>query len=966
MIIPIKHTIISGLRTIPGGLSICLAICLATPFVSAEELQDAPSSSRGRVEGDILALPPMNTASYRIHKSANDPREYQYLILENGLKVLLISDPAAEKSAVAMNVQAGSADEPKGKAGLAHFLEHVLFLGSDRYPEASVYSQYLHAHGGRDNAYTDFDRTNYQLEVSRDGLPEALARFSRFFIAPLFNEKIIERERFAVKAEYDLSFSDNRYRFYDALWQASSGKHPITHPVLGEMATLGGSPSHLGKTVKQFFEQHYSANRMQLVIMSAHTLEEMTKYVKRYFAEIPNRHLPERTAFPAIISPDRLPARMSIEASTGNEHLAFYFPIPDPMSQPQRVPYNFVSALISHQGKGTLANRLMEKGWISRIDTDLAMRDRQQALMYVDFQLTEKGRAHIDDIRTTFFDYMKLIQTQSVTSSRNSENTRLAALHFAFHQPHDDMETASELSHSLSYTPASEINITDLRSNVTTAESLAAFMQYLTPENMLQLENGPNVEVEHYSPRYHVGYRWEKVRQWPHGTHITPLALPRQNQFIPQHLTLLPLKDYRPRRLINQKGMDVWYQGDQHYQSPRAEWRIRFMNPNTHRSPHERALTALLVQWLNQTLEKDTYSAQLALQFMDIVTDRDGIATSFSVWNDRPSQLITAFMDALVNTSITSSNFEEARAGYMQTIEGKIKPQLYNALLDELDLGLTPHMDEDNVVLAELKRLNLKDFEQFRREWLKTLHVQVLAIGNVTSETVVHTATALQKRLDPSVPLENIPVLEAVGLHDQRIHLQPPLKGYGDSAALLYFQSPSTDLRSRALTRLIEQLIQSDFFAVMRTSRQLGYVVNAEYYPVLSRAGLLMLIESSDFSSHTLEDEMMDFTALMTKHLRTLTDEQLEFAKQAVMQQWFQRPNTLSEFADKQAQLLELNNIGFDLPYQLYDELKTIDTKEVQSAWEELIRSPSLLITHDPEPLSESNPSPVEEHIEDA
>ncbi|MGJ8526299.1 Protease 3 [Halomonadaceae bacterium LMG 33818] len=914
----------------------------------------------------MLALPPMDIASPYIHKSANDPREYRYLTLQNGLKVLLVRDPTAEKSAVAMNVEAGSADEPTNKSGLAHFLEHMLFLGNDHYPEASEFSDYIHAYGGRDNAYTDFDRTNYRLEVARDGLSGALARFSRFFIAPLLSEHFIERERFAVKSEYELSFSDNSYRFYDALWQASSRKHPITQSVVGDMTTLSGSPSHLKKALKQFFKQHYSANRMQLVIMSAHTLEEMTAYAKRYFAEIPNHHLPKRAPFPPILSPDRLPARMSIESETGSHHLVFYFPIPDPTSQPQHVPYDFVRALISHQGEGTLTTRLMEKGWVSQLDVDLPVRDKQQALMYVDFQLTEEGITHIDDIRTTFFDYMELIQTHSVTSSRNAENARLAALHFSLYQPHSDMETASELSSTLSYTPASEINITTLRSHTTTAESLATFMRYLTPENMLQLYNGPNVEVAHYSPRYHVGYRWEKVQQWPQGTHITPLNLPKQNKFIPQRLTMLSVQDYRPRRLINQEGMDVWYQGDNHYHSPRVEWRIRFMNPNTHRSPHDRALTALLVQWLNQTLEKNNHPAQLALQFMNIGTDRDGIATSFSVWNDRSSQLITTFTDALINTPVTPSGFEEARAAYRQSIEGKVKPQLYNALLGELDRRLNPYRDEDKVVLAELKSLKPKELEQFRRAWLNSLHVQVLAIGNVTSESVIHTANTLHKRLKPSVPLKNIPVLEAVSLPASQIHLQPTLKGYTDSAALLYFQPPQTDLRSRALTRLIEQLIQANFYTIMRTNRQLGYVVNAEYYPVFSRAGLLMLIESSDFPSNTLNEQMLDFMALMTRQLQTLTYEQLEFARKAVVQQWFQRQDSLSELADKQTQLLELGNIGFDLPYQLYDALKTIDTKEVQSAWEELIRSPSLLITHDPEPSSEGSTVSSVEHSESA
>ncbi|NJN53086.1 MAG: peptidase M16, partial [Gammaproteobacteria bacterium] len=70
-----------------------------------------------------------------VRKSPNDDRSYEYLVLDNGLKVLLVSDPSADKSAAALAVFRGSFDDPPGRGGLAHFLEHMLFLGTEKYPE---------------------------------------------------------------------------------------------------------------------------------------------------------------------------------------------------------------------------------------------------------------------------------------------------------------------------------------------------------------------------------------------------------------------------------------------------------------------------------------------------------------------------------------------------------------------------------------------------------------------------------------------------------------------------------------------------------------------------------------------------------------------------------------------------------------------------------------------------------------
>ena len=66
--------------------------------------------------------------------SPSDPFSYEYVQLDNGLRVLLVSTPGTDKAAAAMTVATGSGDDPKGREGRAHFLEHMLFLGTEPYP----------------------------------------------------------------------------------------------------------------------------------------------------------------------------------------------------------------------------------------------------------------------------------------------------------------------------------------------------------------------------------------------------------------------------------------------------------------------------------------------------------------------------------------------------------------------------------------------------------------------------------------------------------------------------------------------------------------------------------------------------------------------------------------------------------------------------------------------------------------
>lgn len=95
------------------------------------------------------------------HKSRTDQSQYHFITLPNGLKVTLVSDPQAEKFAASLSVKVGSFQDPNQQLGLAHLLEHMLFLGTEKYPESGDYQYFIHDHAGTHNAYTSTDNTNY-------------------------------------------------------------------------------------------------------------------------------------------------------------------------------------------------------------------------------------------------------------------------------------------------------------------------------------------------------------------------------------------------------------------------------------------------------------------------------------------------------------------------------------------------------------------------------------------------------------------------------------------------------------------------------------------------------------------------------------------------------------------------------------------------------------------------------------
>lgn len=99
-------------------------------------------------------------------KSSEDKRDYCAFELANGMRALAISDPITDKASASLNVHVGSMTDPWELPGLAHFLEHMLFLGTEKYPVENEYHRYINEHSGTFNAYTSVEHTCFFFDVS--------------------------------------------------------------------------------------------------------------------------------------------------------------------------------------------------------------------------------------------------------------------------------------------------------------------------------------------------------------------------------------------------------------------------------------------------------------------------------------------------------------------------------------------------------------------------------------------------------------------------------------------------------------------------------------------------------------------------------------------------------------------------------------------------------------------------------
>lgn len=289
-------------------------------------------------------------------EDASTTRTFQ---LENGIEVLIVSDAELDRSAASLVVNVGSMDNPRDQMGIAHFLEHMLFLGTEKYPDSADYKDYLAQNDGMSNAYTAQDHTNYHFQVKNDAFEGALDRFSRFFIDPLMTDALSEREVNAVDSEHSKNLQNEFWRTRQVYRSLVNRAHPSHGFTTGNRETLAGVKN---ETLRGFYEAKYSSNLMSLVILSAHPIDELEAWVRAKFADIPNRNF-EAIDPDVPLHDEGLRGKLvEVKSLQDVNQMWLRFEVPKTAFDIEAKPMNILGGVLGHEGSESLLQNLKSAG----------------------------------------------------------------------------------------------------------------------------------------------------------------------------------------------------------------------------------------------------------------------------------------------------------------------------------------------------------------------------------------------------------------------------------------------------------------------------------------------------------------------------------------------------------------------------------------------------------------------------
>lgn len=903
-----------------------------------------------------------------IEKPLLDDRSYRFIKLDsNDLHVLLISDPSTDRSAASLDVHVGSfADKEYNVSGLAHFCEHLLFMGTSKYPEENEYLSYLSKHSGHSNAYTAAEHTNYFFEVSSDYLEGALDRFAQFFIDPLFSKSCKDREIRAVDSENKKNLQNDMWRFYQLDKLTSNPKHPYNGFSTGNYKTLHEEPVSRGVNVRDvlldFYKDHYSSNIMSLVVLGKDSLDDLNYWAITKFSDVPNANL-SRPSYQGqlIYTPENMGKLLKAKPIMDSNKLELTFMIPDDQEHNwDRRPGSYYSHLIGHESKGSILYYLQKKNWVNELSAGNMKVCDGCSLFSMELDLTPLGLENWQEIVVHVFEYLKMIQSQDPPEWLWKELSDMSKINFRFKQKERTSNTVSKLSSSLFkfkedyYIPPERLlNCTVLRDF--DAEEIKKYGRHLNPSNLRislssqHLDDLPNTEKWYGTEYAYEDIPSELMDALKSATVNPELHLPAPNKFIPEDFTVKGEKLEKalahPWLITDTPKFEVWFKQDDRFRIPKGSISLVVHAPPLGETIESSVLGLLLGELMEDEFNEMNYFAELVGLNFSLLQFRDSFSIKASGYNDKLPAFLVEVLNKFVNFEPKLDRFESIKYKITQDLKNSGYDIPYAQIGTHFLQLLNENTYPDPEKVKVLEKVTFDDLLKFTKEqlWTKGVFVQALIHGNFEYSTAKKVSQDLEDAFnnreqiaETKAAVDDIVRFQSVKLDvGENVRYELPLQDPSNvNSCLEYFiqvgKVEKDNARLRVLTDLLATMLHEPCFNQLRTKEQLGYVVFSGYRLTRSYFGLRVLVQSErpcDYLQYRVERFLEMFKE--QKLGSALTDEVFTKYKQSLKNMKLAKLKNLGE--ETSLYWNAINNGFYDFQQKTNDVeiLETITQQEL-------------------------------------
>ena len=858
-------------------------------------------------------------ATLSIKTPAFSERKVLKIRLDNGLQAILISDPKTDQSAGTITVEAGSWQDSDLYPGIAHFLEHMLFLGTRKYPKESEYQSFISQHGGYSNAFTTNDYTTYMFSVDNNAFPEALDRFANFFKEPLFNPSGVSRELNAIDQEFAKNYENDDVREIMVMKELENSKHPNHRFTMGNSSTLRSVSQ---ETLKKWYEDHYSANIMRLLLISNQPIDELVKLAVEDFGGIPNRDKQAYVPELPLSNPDMEGKLIYIQPIKNVRTLTLLWELPEQFWEMKDTrPDKLICHVLGHEGKESLLAELKREKLAESLGCSTFDIGGKNLILFVTLTLTDEGLQHVDQVILRCFQTITMLKEQTFPKYLFDEVHQMSIVNYEYQKRENAFETAMKNAELLTGEDIATYPEQTKIIQKFNPDNVHALLDFMTPQNARFLIQAPaaliGIQPTHLEKWLDVAYSIKalepsKMKEWMQAKPIAEISLPLHNPFLPktlQHVIeptqaseALPFVPH-PKLLVNTDYGNIYYAPDKRYHIPQLYLYFNIKTPAIERGkPAKEVVADLYVKGIEEALSKFTYPAMMAgLEFSVDQTDF-GLSFKITGYSDNAKLLFDEILKQLKEVAIPEQKFKLYKQTLLRQYHNFNKEAPIKRAKEIFQNVIYKNFAKESQKALALRKLSFGKFDEEIHNLFKQSFVEGMIYGNVTEAQGHEYANKLLKILDSQpYPKKEQPQTEVIILPDDKgpFFFETKISAQGN-AALLAIEYPEYTFKNRAAQQILMTAMDEPFFSELRTKQQTGYLVFSGGEEIERKLFNVFMVQSN---THDPRDLLARFELFIESFLQELgktflSSENFETIRASILQDLEKPQNNMEEMGD--------------------------------------------------------------------
>ncbi|PIS01977.1 MAG: hypothetical protein COT85_07490 [Chlamydiae bacterium CG10_big_fil_rev_8_21_14_0_10_42_34] len=832
----------------------------------------------------MTAISPMNSYTV-IDDTSNLPllnpemqeRKTLKIQLSNGLEALIISDPQADQSAASVSVAAGSWSDPLEYPGMAHFCEHMLFMGTKKYPSENEFFTSVSDYAGMTNAFTAPNRTVYMFAAQTNGFLNLLDQFAHFFIDPLFNPANIAREMHAVDQEFAKNVENDDWREYMVFKETGNSNHPNRLFSTGNSETLGKIPQ---SALKKWHDQYYSANKMHLVVYSSLPLETLKDTVVQTFDQVPDNSQEPTDTSANLSSAAQLGHITYIKPIKNKQTLTLSWELPHDLSVDPTKSADIVAYALRRGQKYSLYENLKADQLIDTMSVRVdELGGPEHRFFQITLELTEKGIQEYNTVILRCFSAIAGIRSTGVPAYIYQEKNTMAQLNYQYQERQNPFDYIMKLGDSVAEEDLSTYPRNSLLATQYDPKKIEETAQFLTPKNCaISLLASPSITkvVPNQKERWlgaeyaikPVSKKWMAL--WEKAKPNDQIKIPGPNPFIPDTIAIAPSANSVPIMIANSDLGKAYYVRSPEFGVPDSIYKVHILSPELTPTARSAVLASLYIDHITDVLYPTLAEANAAGLSCAFDYTRSAINLTVAGYSEKAPLLLQEITKQMPLNPPTKEQFqvyvdrhEKAYLNSSKDLAARQAKELLDAIVNQ---DKTTKKDK----LAALKTIDYDEFLTFYKKLFEKTYTEALFAGNLTLKTAESAWLDILHSLGHSpYPVEEHSQTKIVQLSNASGPYEiTQFTNVQGNAALLLIDEGTFTYPKRATQEILSAAMKEAFFNELRTKQKTGYIAQSDASEIEEHLFQYFIVQSN---SHQPTDLLYRFEQFIEEYNDNLT-----------------------------------------------------------------------------------------------